>query len=233
MKDLDELLKTDALADAEKITGVSIHDKTFDGGFDNPSVALGFLLMQENAAAKEAALTELGDTTLTNKLDRYQKIIESYGFEQVLADKFTSRSGDEETFFIYAHRKGLILSFDTFSGTRVNGGEVYYNWRPLVPIKEAWQCTSSGGYYGSDEDPIWAGNHDCRESLIHNLNKLNNRGEFLASWIKEPFLWFVHYQESKEPEYDYEAITNARIERLPDWVKGIILGSQIEEREAR
>src|ERR1017187_5685094 len=117
---LDELLKFDALQEAEKQTGVSYKDTTKGEGFDNPATALGFLLMRENAMAKEEILTELGDTTFNNDLDRYQSIIEKYGFEKVLEDDFIdphNLSNPDETkyekYFIYAHRqKGLLLAFD-------------------------------------------------------------------------------------------------------------------------
>jgi hypothetical protein len=31
-----------------------------------------------------------------------------------------------------------------------------------------------------------------------------------------------HYDESKEPGYDYKAITRTRVERLPQWVRDFI-----------
>lgn len=223
--ELDDLLKFDPLDTAEKITGTSIHD---DGGLDNPSMALGFLLAQDHAKAKTEWLTELGDTTFSNKLDRYQSIIEKYGFEKVLEDTFAA-NGRFETYFIYAHKNGLLLSFDTFGGDRVNGGHVYYNWKPLVEIGEAWECTSSGGYHDTAQGLVWAGYHDCREALIHNLNKLNNRGQFVTPWTKPPFLWLLHYGDSKSKDYDHVAITKARIERMPEWVQRFISVSQLEE----
>lgn len=220
MSDLDNLLNYDPLATAEKITGM--HYK--DGGvsLDNPTIGIGLLLAQRNAAEKNAILDELDDTKLSNNLDRYQSIITNYGFEQVLADEWKSGHGHEETYFIYAHRKGLLLSFDTYSGCRVNGGKVYYNWRPATDDASNWECTSSGGYTNYDSDPVWVGDHDCREALIHKLNRLNNRGEFVTPWVKRPFLWLLHYDDSKVPGYDYRAITEARIKRLPEWVQEFI-----------
>jgi hypothetical protein len=219
MSDLDDLLKYDPLHEAEKITG--IHYKDGGDGLDNPTIGIGLLLAQQNAKAKNAHLEELGDTTFSNKLARYQSIITAFGFEKVLADEWESRNGTE-TFFIYAHRKGLLLSFDTFNGSSVNGGKVLYNWRPSVPLDEIYGCTSSGGFANYDTDPVWVGDHDCREALIHNLNKLNNRGEFVTPWVKRPFLWLLHYDESKVPGYDYRAISEARVGRLPDWVQAFI-----------
>lgn len=221
MDDLDKLLKFDPLDTAEKITGVSTADAELQG-FENPAMAVGFVLMQENAAAKEEWLTELDDTSFHNKLERYQRIIEKFGFEQVLADNFTSKWDNHENYFIYAHRKGLLLSFDTFNQTSVNGGKVYYQWRPSVPLDETHGCRSSGCFENYDTDPVWIGDHDCREALIHNLNKLNNRGEFVSPWIKRPFLWLLHHGDTEAENYDYKEINETRIERLPQWVKDFI-----------
>lgn len=226
---IDDLLNFDPLLEAEKITGVSYKDTKAGEGFDNPASALGFLLAHDHARAKEEKLMELGDTVLSNDLDRYQAIIEKYGFEKVLEDDFLNddhRKEDEQTwekFFVYAHRKyGLLLSFDTFTWVKgekphVNGGSVVYNWKPLV---DNWQeVVSSGGYIDND---VWGGNHDCREALIHKMNNLNNRGEFVIPWHKRPFLWLLHYGETRNKNYDHKAVTAARIERLPQWVKDFI-----------
>lgn len=217
MTDLDKLLRFDPLDMAEKLTGVSIHDEA-----DKSSVVLGLAIAQEHASAKNRALLESNDTTLCNKLARYVLIITAFGFEEVLIDKWKSSWGHDEQLSIYAHRKGLLLSFDSYNGENVSGGNVYYNWRPTVSLDEAGDCTSSGGYANFDTDPVWVGGHDCREAIIHNLNKLNNRGEFVTPWVKRPFLWLLHYDEPKVQGYDYRAISEARIRRLPSWVQDFI-----------
>lgn len=216
---IDKLLKFDALSEAERLTGVSYKDKDAGDGFDNPATALGLLLLQSNGRAKEAALLEVGDTLLHNELPRYRSIVEGYGFEQVLADQWKSTWGDDETYFIFAHRKGLLLSFDTFNGKSVNGGKVYYNWRP-ASLDLINGCMSSGSF--DSASGVWCGDHYCREGLIHNLSKMDNRGEFVTPWTKRPFLWLLHFDEAKVPGYDYKAIVEARIKRLPQWVQDFI-----------
>lgn len=218
MSEIDRLLAVDPLAEAERITGVSYKDEKRGKGLDNPAAALGLILLQTNAAAKEKVLRETGDTVFSNELPRYQSIIEKYGFENVLADHWLSRWGHDETYFTYAHRKGLLLAFDTFNGKSVNGGKVYYNWRP-ASMEVMSGATSSGGL---TKDGVWVGDHDCREALIHNLTKLDNRGEFVCPWAKRGFLWLLNFDEPKVEGYDYKAITEARIKRLPQWVQDFV-----------
>lgn len=221
MAHIDELLKFDPLAAAEKITGVDYKDDAAGIGFDNPSVALGLMLAHAHGQAKERALTETGDTVFSNELSRYRMIVEGFGFEEVLRDEWDSSWGHRESFYIFAHRKGLLLSFDTWSSDgrpqHINCAKVQYNWRPAVD--SLFDCISSGHMHPSG---VWVGDHDAREALIHNLNTLNNRGEFVAPWVERPFMWLLHFDDPKVEGYDYAAISEARIKRLPQWVQDFI-----------
>lgn len=55
-RDLDRMLRFDPLDTAERMTGKS-------SAKDDETVAVGIVLMQKNAAAREKALFERGDTT--------------------------------------------------------------------------------------------------------------------------------------------------------------------------
>lgn len=195
-------------------------------------------------ARKEAVLKERGDTTMTNALDDYQAIITAYGFELALEFPFRSRSWDKaETYFIYTHPElGLVLSFDTYNTDSVNGGKVYYNWKPHDGVRACWPMTSSGGWHDYDNDPVWVGDHDCREALIFRMERLRKNGTFLPKWRANPFLWFLNHDDTHnvpyeaaraewlktdrstpaprdidfpEGKYDYDAINRERIAMAP------------------
>ena len=141
--ELDRLLKFDPLDTAERMLGR-----------DNPdSVNLGMALHISHNQRKREALEELGDTTFSNRLDRYQEIITAMGFELALELPFVAKGyggadhDREERYFIYAHRDGLLLCFDTFCGDHVNGAKVYYNWISHNPA-DYWGYTSSGHFEG-------------------------------------------------------------------------------------
>jgi hypothetical protein len=223
MNRTDQLLTFDPLDAAEQVTG---HSYKCDEG----TGLIGLLLAMRHGEIKNQHLTELDDTTLSNDLDRYTRIITELGFELVLDVPFDAPgwNADDpvrpEHLFIYAHRDGLLLSFDTYDSVRVNGGKVYYCWKPNPDI-DRWNCTSSGGMY-KDEDgsTYWAGDHDCREALRHNLQKLRDNGTFLPQWpiSNGIFLWLLHYQDTKSKDYDHKAITESRLAMLPDWVRLMI-----------
>lgn len=220
-------------------------------GKDTATAGLGagLAFVQTHGARKEEVLTQRGDTTFSNKLDRYVRIITDYGFELAGEFPFKSRMWDyDEIMFVYVHRGyGLILCFDTHGGADrdggylVNGGKVYYNLAPKGSL--GWPVTSSGGYH-FDEDAVktWVGDHDCREALIFNLERLRENGTFLPKWRSNPFLWFLHHDDTynepyqaarkewlatdrstecpqdrdfPEGKYDYDAINRERIAQMP------------------
>lgn len=217
-----DLLNFDPLDYAERLTGESCHTEA--------TGMLGMALAMNHNRIKNEHLKTLGDTTYGDKLDRYTQIITEMGFEQVLDLPFTGKSynGDdprEEHYFIYAHRDGLLLSFDTFGGNSVNGGKVCYCWKPSGPANQTYGLTSSGCFRNYDSpDRYWAGDHDCREALQYKLNALRENGTFLQKWPADHniFLWLLHYMDTKVDGYDYKAITAERLAMLPDWVQEMI-----------
>jgi len=218
---ISDVLKFDPLDVAERITGTSTHDA------NSPAMALGFLLAMKHGARKEEMLAEIGDTRFSNTLSDYVAIVEKAGFEQVLALPFAGNEDVQETMFVFARHDGLLLRFDTYQSDRVNGGAVYYNWRP-DSIKTMHRYTSSGGMVS---DTVWAGDHDCREAIVHKMKQLQENGACVSPWVKRPFLWLLHYMDAKVEGYDYEAINASRVAMLPEWVREFI-GPQRRTRGA-
>jgi len=218
--ELDRLLKFDPLDTAEQMLGR-----------DNPdALNLGMAMHINHVQRKREALEALGDTGFTNTLVRYQEIITLMGFELALELPFVAHSlnandpDGEERFFIYAHRDGLLLCFDTWCGDQVNSAKVYYNWIPHNTT-EYWGYTSSGhfeGYVDRENPGVWCGDHDAREALRHKIQGLRSAGSLLPKWRRRPWLWLLHYQDTKEPGYDHEAITESRIKMCPEWVQDMI-----------
>lgn len=213
--ELTELLHSDGLAMAEKITGKSYKE-------DEGTQGLGFLFHMDINQRKRELLESRDDTTFSNTLNRYQRIITQYGFREVLHLPFEGNYGPDD-FYVYWHDDGLLLSFDTFTWSSdkeqtVNGGKVRYNWRPNEGLENRWELTSSGHF----QDSVWSGDHDCREALIFNLEQLRANGEFINPWVDTPWLWMLHYMDTKIEGYDHKAITAERVAMLPDEVRRAI-----------
>lgn len=212
--ELEERLAFDSLQAAEDIMGKSYKE-------DESVVGLGMLMMFENNARKKALLQANGDSCFSNSVADYLQIIRNEGFEKVFETPVEPNPHtDGDTYFIFWHPDGILLSFDTYNG-KVNGGKFYYNWKPSGSWKECCRYISSGGFKGD----AWVGDHDCREAIRHNIRNLRENGEFLPIWAERPFLWLLHYMDSKAEGYDYKAITESRIALLPKYVQTAITPS--------
>ena len=74
---------------------------------------------------------------------------------------------------------------------------------------------------------VWSGDHDCREAIKFNIKEMVENGTFLKKWVQPPFLWLLHYEDTKVPGYSYVDITNERISRLPEDIQEIIHGIEL------
>lgn len=228
---LKRILDFDPLVAASEATGVSYKE--------SEAVAfLGMAYAMENNALKNKALKNRRDSTYDTEAAEYIEIITELGFELVLKVPFTNDDGVELNLQFFARQDGLILVFDEFQWDIeghvpvVNGANLYYNWKPNN-IQTRWEVTSSGGFVGpngeslvqnpniTEDQYVWSGNHDAREAIRYKIQQLEKAGTFLSRWAQPPFLWFLHYMDTKG-EYDYKVINVERIAMLPEWVQEII-----------
>ena len=217
---LGEVLRIDPLADAEKLTGQSYKDSEV-------TMKLGLGLSLKKRRQLDQLLTEAADTKFSEAVENYIRKIEEEGFICVLRLPFESNwaSAEEnrptEIFYVYWKRdEALLLCFDTLRG-RINGGKVYYNIKPYEEIdwqREFCGSISSGSFY----EGVWCGDHDCREALRFNIARLRQHGTFLAKWVKQPFLWLLHFMDTKTEDYDYKRINRERLAMLPENVRSAI-----------
>lgn len=212
---LDDLLRVDPLQIAEEITGHSYKD-------NEDTLNLGFLLLHETTKAKQKALEERGDTHMNSDLQEQLTVMEMHGFETVLCDPF----GEGESFRIMWHPKGILATVESYRTTRRNSCRFYYNVKFSPETVENWsEYTSSGRFstYDTETDTyIWVGDHDGREAFAHTFTRLSEAGEFLSPWEEQPFLWLVTYEEAQEKNYDFKALNDERISRLPEYVRTAI-----------
>jgi hypothetical protein len=69
---------------------------------------------------------------------------------------------------------------------------------------------------------VWVGDHDCREAVKMNITNMIDNGTFLTKWKERPFMWLLHYMDTKVEGYDYKQIIEDRIAMLPDHVREAI-----------
>lgn len=184
---LSKLLRHDPLANAERMTGKSYKE-------DEVTLALGFLSHIEHGSRLKRELESRDDTTFSNEVRNYTRIIGEEGFEKWLELPFAcKRSYDpsprNESFQIWFNRRdAILLAFDTYHETSVNSASFMYNWIPN-DFENMHQFTSSGStIQAPDGRWVWYGDHDGREAIRHHLKELRSNGKFVNPWVERPYL---------------------------------------------
>jgi len=173
----------------------------------------------------EKELTALDDTTFSNKLDRYQRIVEEEGFKKVmeLAIPSTEQCGsihDGDKFFVYYHPDGMLLRFDTY-GVGINSSTLLFNlYCEDVDAMSKARCDLKCSSYPIDK-LNFSGDFDGREALRFHIRELRNHGTLLNPWLEQPFIWLLHWADTKDG-YDYEAINKERLAMLPEEVQKMV-----------
>ena len=212
-KNKNLLLEFDAFDAAEKLTGMSYKESEATS-----AIGMGLFIGANNL--KTRMLSSLDDTHNSTTLTEYLRIAKEEGFEIVLEVPFAGHDQKQEKLFVLFNKAdGILLCFDTYGGNKVNGGHFYYNWAPNGSWREAHQFTSSGGFREIDGHLIWSGDHNCREALRAHLAGLRDHGKFVTPWKVQPFIWLLHYMDTKDEGYDYQAINESRIAQFADEVK--------------
>ena len=211
---IKELLSHDSLHEAEKLAGKSYKE-------DLDVARLGMVLgMQKNEETK-AMMYLTKDTHFSQTLAEFKEVLVDMGFKEVYVCDIPEGSYSKgDKFYIYWNPEGLLICFDSYNGnTSVNGGSCYFNY---AGDRDAmFQC--SNGFAGEvDGVNVYSGHKDVREGLRFTLNQMKENGKILDKWIERPFLWLLHYMDTKVEGYDYKKISEERIAQLPKEVQEAI-----------
>lgn len=225
-EELDRVLNYDSLSEAEKLTGLSYKE-------DEQTRNIGLVAHLINGKEKEKLLRANDDTTFSETIGNYRRIIERIGFKQVYEEEYTNiRFETQEHIYIHYHDDGLLLTWDTFHGKR-NSAHVAFNLERNNNNYPPVSCSFN-------DKLIMGGELDAREGIIHNLNKLRNAGKLLKPWMFHEFCNLrvsADYSEdddflSKENSIKLHNITMKRYNKLPGYVKDVIK-TAFKEKEVK
>lgn len=205
--DLEKTLKFDPFGEAETQTG----------GRSQESDSLGLLLHLANNEQKKALLFLNGDTSSWDQTSKeWIDVILSLGFQLVLTEPI-KETGDKIRIF---WRDGIILFTDSYLGDKtINTACAYFNY---AGERDAMYGCSSQLIEDPQGKKCWAANLDAREGFKSRLKEIEEKGKFLSQWEERPFLWFLSHQDTKTEGYDYEALTETRIKKLPEEIQKAI-----------
>ena len=231
---IQELMDVDPLEVAEKIMGKSYKE-------DNRVSGLGLLVQLDKSHNMRALMDLTDDTKFSEDMENHLRISKTLGFniiyqeDKLIENKY--RKGDSylETFYVLWHNDGILMVCDTYCTKARNSATIYYNLESKGELCDLYSVISSG-HYAKDRN-ILIGNHDAREGLRHNINKLRAVGNFLPVWIDNPRPWISPYWDTSDWKHgdgvDYkgrEAIREStvadRIAKFPQHVREAILVRQ-------
>jgi len=221
-KTTEDFLRSDPIAEVESMLG-NKSCKDFNSG------ELAFLLSYSGTSnnMKNEHFKSIEDTYSRMTWSEFKNLIKSNGFIPAMEYDFKDDKSDQVNEFIlyYNKEKGLIICATSYSNkTSVNGGNLYGEIQ--ANDKESgyiiFQWLSTGGMVDK-EKLIFSTSHDVREGLFSKLKILESAGTFIPKWVeKNRFLWFLDYNEKNKKDYDYEKISQSKIDKCPDDFKAII-----------
>lgn len=230
MDKIDELLRYDPIAEAEKITG-----KSHWSNFSEDDNMLALLMNMQHANRKEDVLKNSKDTYFSMSWDYLINVLAGNGFklgtEWNFIDDQWERINNEKA-VIYYREDGVVVYAESYNnGTSVNGGNCYYEleMKENTDKNEFYCLIHTGCWYGENkiENEL-----DIREGLIHELKKAELHGNFIKKWKNRKHLWILDYMESKNKishndKYEvwnkqYEEITKEHISHCPKELQDIV-----------
>ncbi len=209
--ELESLLNFDPLYTAETALG---------GDRSEASGLLGLALAIKHNEAKDAVLDALDDTKFSNKMVDAIRIVEREGFQLLVTIPFVGKQfpNDPETpeeFRIYWNPElSALLCMESYHTDSLNTGKVYFAWK-ATDQNRPYPSGCSGGGEGPAGDCTFVGDYDIREAFAYRLNRMKETGEFIKQWPKTPFLWLLHWMDTKEEGYNYQVINAERLAMLP------------------
>lgn len=213
---LEAILDFDPIAVAEELTG---ERKTED------STMLGLALAMRHNEMKRHVLSAGGDTHSGVTFAETITIVEAQGFQLLATIPFKGKPWDEteepsaEEMRIYWNPElSALLTMESFRTDSLNMGKVYFAWKAndqnkFFPVGCSGGCECENGVY------VFVGDYDIREAFVYKLTQMKETGEFVKKWPKAPFMWLLHWMDTKEEGYDYKAINRERYALLPAEVR--------------
>ncbi len=95
-------------------------------------------------------------------------------------------------------------------------------WTEYLKQNKAWEKKCAKHFAKKDVCHIYSGNHDCREALKFNINRMLKQGSFLKKWKERPFLWLLHHAE--ENTDNHSEVNEKYIAMLPKKIQNAIKG---------
>lgn len=180
--------------------------------------ALGVSMLIARNSRKQALLESAKDTHFGTSFARFVEIATELGFEKIYEEKVANT---QDKLFVFWRTDGILLSVESY-GKNVNSAHVWFNYQG-EDRRSFLQCNGSLVTTHDNVD-TYEMSRDVREGLRWFLDDIKKHGVLLSTWVAQPFLWLLNYDEPKHEGYDYQAINAAKIAQFPAHVQTAISG---------
>jgi hypothetical protein len=228
---IDDAMSYDPILEAEKtvqrLTGNKKHsykDETPEAALN---MALSFGNVQRSAKHKKELAKINRDTHFRSPLSEVFPILEDLGFKQVLKLEIPKYADDTEErpsdfYYIYATEDGLLLTFDTYWGSKqINGGRLLFNWATNDPemrrvpggegISGGWKALNrEENTIRSSQDFAYKWDHETQETLVDEWRDYCREG----GWV----VWPGYYDCREFLRRRVEGLRSSGV-LLPVWAK--------------
>jgi len=215
---LDESNISEVIQKALDFDPIAVGENLSDNLDEQAHLALGLLGL--NAEHKKKLMLETNDTPFGCLIDDWLKVVKSLGFKIVVTLPIPET---KDNFYVLWRQDGLLISCDSYSFDKnepssINRANMYFN---CIADHFPNHCSGCLSQKKLADQKVYLCSIDAREAIRHNLSQLEKEVRFLPQWIEQPFIWLLHYKDTKQ-SYDYEAINQTRIKMLPESIQKAI-----------
>lgn len=218
MNNIDELLRYDPIAEAEKITRKG-HWSNFSD--EEMKASMGLVVLHNKRT--DNLLKQNHDTHFSMTWNEFEDILISNGFKNGYEEVFPYDDHKEKEVMFY-REDGLLIWATSFNNMKsVNGGTMYGEiiLNDKDNLKKMPSC--SGGFYDIENNKQHF-NTDVRKGLIYFISQMSQIGTFIPKWEEDnKFFWFLNYSSDEERNIDnYMEISKKKMNMFCDEAKKII-----------
>lgn len=223
---IDDLLKEDPVAMAERISG-----KGHWSNFDDKDMSMALMIGMLSGDRKENALRSTKDTYFGMSWDYLMDVLKENGFKigtewEFIDNQYEDETPKHEKAGIYYREDGVVLFAESWGNkTSVSSGKCFYELERKSGVeKQTFRMLVRTGHSWNDGNKL-ENEIDIREGLIHNLKKAEQHGSFLRKWESRDSIWILDYMESKrkidhDSRYEvwskqYKEVTENHLSKCP------------------
>lgn len=226
---LEELIKFDPIAEAERMAG-----KNHWSEFNENEMLHALQLQMAHSRCMKNEMVKRSDTYPLMTWKYLCNLMDENGFMVATKWNFTNYrcNYDEEARIWY--KPGILIFAESYSSTDVNGGSCYYELEGNADASDndLFSLIQTGSFHNPKRN-ILNTKINIDEGLFYKLNKAKSLGKFLTTWTYDDnTFWIYDYTERSYINFEdrtheekckmYREYTRKHIKKCPQEVQDMV-----------